>query len=100
MGISIERLTKGYPAGFGKTQAHTTSEKAVSGRQFDEISISSNGYEQAQAKVAEQLTKSVLQETIQTTPQEKVDTLKQVVSQGLYQVDLEAVAAKMMRLGE
>lgn len=69
------------------------------GRNFDQLMISSNSKQVAEEQLATAAKKDVNSAVFQQNSAEKIAALKKQVAQGMYQVDPEAIAAKIMFFG-
>ncbi|MGC4019597.1 MAG: flagellar biosynthesis anti-sigma factor FlgM [Muricomes sp.] len=101
MGISIDKSIDSVKRHYiNQTAQGSTGNKGVSAsgksRQFDEILITSNSRQVEEKKLTEELTKRVLSEVSQPTPEARVAELRQRVSEGTYQVDVDRLAGKIL----
>lgn len=70
------------------------------GKNFDQLMIDSRSRQNAETQIAKAAKKEALRSVYQNhTPEEKIADLKQQVAQGMYKVDPDAVAAKILWLG-
>lgn len=100
MKISIESAVAGY---MNKINTGVKSKQSVSvsenGRNFDQIMISSNSRKAAEEQLKTAAKKDVAAAVYQQDATDKIATLKEQVSQGMYKVDPEAVASKILLWG-
>lgn len=99
MKISIEHTAASYltksATGIKNKQSAPLQE---TGRKFDQIMIDSNSKKNAEQRMAAAAKKDVASAVYQPVSEEKIADLKEQVSQGMYKVDPEAVAAKILLL--
>lgn len=95
MGISIDQISYRY---VNKVQQASSESKQVQkgDRNFDEILISANSRQIEEKKITEELAKKVLFEVKQETPQERIETLRQAVSEDNYRIDADAIVSRML----
>lgn len=97
MKISIEHTTANY---LGKTATGIKNKQSAplqeTGRKFDQIMIASNSRKNAEQRLEEAARKDVASAVYQPASADKLTELKQQVSEGMYKVDPEAVAAKIL----
>ncbi len=100
MKISIESAHAGY---LNNINTNIKAKQAVSaqetGRNFDQLVISSNSRQVAENQLETAAKKDVASAVFQPTSDEKIASLKQQVAEGMYKVDPEAIAAKIFWLG-
>ena len=87
--ISAAHADKGNPKSAPLDEAN---------KNFDQIMIRSNSRELAESQIAEKARKEVRTAVYKPVPEEKIAYLKEEVSQGMYRVDAEAVASRMLLL--
>ena len=97
MKISIEHTTAKY---LSKTAAGIKNKQSApmqeTGRKFDQIMIDSNSRKNAAQRLEQAARRDVASAVYQPTSEAKLADLKQQVSEGMYKVDPEAVAAKIL----
>lgn len=97
MKISIEHTTANY---FNKTATGIKTKQSAplqeTGRKFDQIMINSNSRKNAEMRLQESARKDIAGAVYQPASEERIADLKQQVSGGMYKVDPEAVAAKIL----
>ena len=97
MKISMQSAAAGY---INKVNSNAKGKQTAvneTGKNFDSLTISSNPKEVAEEQLRTAAKKEVMKAIY--NPQnsaEKVEELKQQVSQGLYKVDPEAIASKIL----
>ena len=100
MKISIESAAASY---LNKINAEMKSKQSAplqeTGRNFDQLVISSNSTQIAEERLEAAAKKDVAGTVFQTASDDKIADLRAQVSQGLYKVDPEAVAAKILFWG-
>lgn len=97
MSISIDKILHRYTHAIPpvKTESKATA-KSVSGKNFDEVMIHSNKRQIEEKKFAESLSKEALSQISQPVPESKLESLKNAVSEGLYHVDADQVASRIL----
>ncbi len=100
MKVSIESAAASY---LSTANTGVKNQKSAplqeTGKKFDQVMINTNSRQIAEEKMEEAARKEVAAAVYQKTPDEKIARLKEQVSQGLYKVDPEAVAAKILLMG-
>ncbi len=101
MKISIDSATNAY---LNPVNAAAKGARAVSasdkGKNFDQIMINTNSREIAEEQLGISAKKEVASQVFQPTPDSKIADLKEQVSQGIYKIDPEAIASRILLLGE
>lgn len=69
------------------------------GRNFDQLVISSNSRQAVEAQLETAAKKEVTSSVFQQNPSEKIAALKEQISQGMYKIDPEAIASRILLLG-
>lgn len=99
MKISIEPTATGY---LGKTATGIKTKQSAplqeSGRKFDQIMIDTNSRKNAAQRLEEAAKKDVAAAVYQPASADRIAELKEQVSRGMYQVEPEAVAARILLL--
>lgn len=100
MKIMMESAAAGY---LNKINPNTKNKQQTSveetGRNFDQLVISNNSRQAVEAQLETAAKKEVNAAVYQQDPSEKIAALKEQVSHGMYKIDPEAIAAKILLLG-
>ena len=99
MKISIDPVVANY---INAAHADKLNQKSVpfdeASKNFDQIMIHANSRELAESQIIEKSQKDVKAAVYQQIPEEKIAALKEQISQGMYKVDAEAVASRILLL--
>lgn len=97
MKISIDSATNAYlnPVNTAVKSAKSAS-VSENGKNFDQIMINTNSRQIAEEKLEEAAKKEVAGQVFQAVSDEKVAALKEQVSQGIYKIDPEAIAGRIL----
>lgn len=97
MKISIDPAAVSYA---NTVQSGTKMKKSVpqqdTRNNFDQIMIQSNSREKAESQMARSVEQTLARAVYKPVPEEKITQLKELVSQGLYSVDADAVASRIL----
>lgn len=97
MKISVDSATATYVSA---AHADKMNQKSVpldeANKNFDQLMIHANSRELAESQMIENAQKEVKAAVYQKTPDDKIAYLKDQVAQGMYKVDAEAVATKLL----
>lgn len=100
MKISIESARAGYLNNINtNVKTVQTAQVHENGRNFDKLVISSNSRQVAEEQLAAAANKEAHAAVFKPVSEEKIAALKQQVADGLYKVDPDAVAAKIVMFG-
>ncbi|MCI9598702.1 MAG: hypothetical protein HFE75_15780 [Firmicutes bacterium] len=97
MKISIDSATNAYLNPVNTAMKNSKSASvSENGKKFDQIMINTNSRQIAEEKLEEAAKKEVASQVFQTASDERVAALKEQVSQGIYKIDPEAIAGRIL----
>lgn len=100
MKVSMESAAASY---INKTNVGMKNGKPESiqesSQKFDQIMINSNSRQLAEEKLIDAAKKDIEGAVFRSASEEKIQNLKQQVAEGMYRIDPEAIASKILFLG-
>lgn len=97
MKISIDSATNAYLNSVNTAVKNTKSASvSENGKKFDQIMINTNSRQIAEEKLEAAAKKEVAGQVFQAVSDEKVAALREQVSQGIYKIDPEAIAGRIL----
>lgn len=97
MKISIDSATNAYLNSVNTAVKNTKSASvSENGKKFDQIMINTNSRQIAEEKLEAAAKKEVSGQVFQAVSDEKIAALREQVSQGIYKIDPEAIAGRIL----
>ncbi len=97
MKVSIDSATNAYLNPVNRAvKGGKAASVSENGRKFDQIMINTNSRKIAEEKLEATAKKEVASQVFQPTPDSKIAALKEQVSQGLYKIDPDLIASRIL----